>query len=352
MIAVVWAGGSCAAAPNPQRLKEYSVTITTTPGSREDIKLSKSLITCTIDSEEDPLFNRDMLRDPSKGVALLQSTGQMGDRTLLSLYSNSTSDNIVMDTVFFNRGSRTLVVVVPGLFRGWSQQLPCLKIFDQYDLLMFDQRGAGYSGLKSDDPIIKGKDVASLGYNCERPYIKDLGSYLKTDTKYWGWGDVESEDVRLVIEHYRNQKQQSDQVGYDQVIGVGLCYSAYVFARAQSQLPTLFDKLILDGVTETPTSTFSAPNNRRHVREFFDKITIPIMLVHGAKDECITQWSFNRIASAVRVPYIVFNSHTRHVVSLLHEPEAYKTVSNMFIDYFIEECAAILKNANNGNLKA
>jgi len=136
----------------------------------------------------------------------------------------TTDDNVVIKTTYFDRGSDTLVVVGPGFTNEREKMAPFMHIFAEYDVVFFDYRGHGYEKKSWFNPI-------SWNFN---PFVRFFGAHPRKARL----GLDEGKDVAAVIRGMKARKP------YKKVAGLGLCYSALIFVKADIQRPM---ELIFNG---------------------------------------------------------------------------------------------------------
>lgn len=259
---------------------------------------------------------------------------------------------VIQETVFFNRNSKKLVVITPGLTLTWLWIVSLVQLFNETDVLMLNYRGHGSTGLPADD-----KDFLA------EP-LDDNGN-ITTTLQNWGvtqphkaitWGVHEPTDLAEVIAYYRNQKKLATGSDYEEVIGQGICYAAYVSARAQATIPHLFDKLILDG-----TCVHIGGIQRFHLRrlhgdiprgtvvekpltDYIGSVKIPILFIHSIVDYLTPLNVFDELLKSVAAPKIILYTGQEHAYNHLREPKRYKFICDLFINNSFEQCVEILRS--------
>lgn len=251
-----------------------------------------------------------------------------------------TSTNMHMSATFFDRGSKKLLIVGQGL--GFSQEhmLFYARVFYDYDLLIFDYRWR--------DSI---KFVLS-GQMLLHPIAHLF--------------EQEKEEVISVVRWGRARKQ------YEQIIGLGLCYSAYMFLAAQveskKQGAVLFDALILDSCPVTIADVLLKFSNNPLLivrpRQTHDPLLFrvlswtyipymlakfvglflpysaislcvelgqfPLMFIHGSADRLVPLADFNRLWDSVpsknKVALITPSAHVMNIENNV----IYKLVCDQF----------------------
>ena len=136
----------------------------------------------------------------------------------------NTSDKVEFEAIFFDRGSDKLVVLgqgFPGTKETWWYEIE--YIFNDYDVVIFDYRWRNT------------RQFVKESFSLFRPVRSIIQSLITP----------EKEEVKSVVEHFKKLKK------YDDVIGVGLCFSCFSFIKAQQRSESLeeplFSKLILEG---------------------------------------------------------------------------------------------------------
>lgn len=158
------------------------------------------------------------------------------------LYDVTTQDGLTLGCTFFDRGSDTLLVVGSGFTNEREMMSPFIDMFPEYDVLLFDFRGHGYT------PGIMCSTV-----DIDKPACNLAKGGFGIDSSVVGFGKYEHEDVISVISSFKNLRQDRSYkqplryAPYRQVFGLGVCYSAFIFLKTAAQYPGLFDKLVLDG---------------------------------------------------------------------------------------------------------
>lgn len=276
-----------------------------------------------------------------------------------------TEDNVDITYSYFNRNADTLLVIGPGFTNAKEKMAPFVHMFTNYDIAIVNFRGHGYSNSIRISPLYN-----MLGIDSS----VQLGAH-------------EEKDIIAVTTQLKKTKK------YKTVIGLGICFGAFIVAKAESvhmqqhQMP-LFDKIILDGcwlslnkfaekITNDPyliinPQTGGASN---WVRSLFKRkaisnclqcciekglniqfaqvdildhlkhIHIPTLLFYGKDDLTITRHEFEEIwqglASTKKAAIITSNPH---VHNHLKSKEMYKLATELFIEQDIAQCAACLQN--------
>jgi hypothetical protein len=134
-------------------------------------------------------------------------------------------DGNIIPCTYFDRESDRLLVVGGGFTNNREVMSPFIDMFPNHDVIIFDYRGHGFRENEWEFSPTK----FLFNANCSKVRL----------------GDTEDRDVIAVIETIKNKKK------YKQINGLGICYSALIFAKAaakkQKNNEKLFDHLILDG---------------------------------------------------------------------------------------------------------
>lgn len=141
-----------------------------------------------------------------------------------------TEDNIRLSCSYFDRGKDKVIVVSGGLTNVKEQMAPFSHMFLDYDIFI---------------PNLRGKEWQKTNFfQPETWKLNPLQYFLQinSDTKL---GQQEEKDIFAAVDFLHSQNR------YKEIIGLGLCYGAFIKAKAQGireeEQKPLFDKLILDG---------------------------------------------------------------------------------------------------------
>ncbi len=137
-----------------------------------------------------------------------------------------TRDGYKIPCTFFDRNSDKLLVVGEGFTNQREIVSPFIDMFPHHDIVIFDYRGHGLSSKKTNFSLTK----YLFGADCYKAKM----------------GAEEELDVFAVVDSLKRIKQ------YKQINGLGICYSALIFAKAEAirqkeSNEQLFNHLILDG---------------------------------------------------------------------------------------------------------
>jgi pimeloyl-ACP methyl ester carboxylesterase len=262
-----------------------------------------------------------------------------------------TLDKQIISYSFFNRDSDTLILVGPGFTNCKEKMAPFAHMFLDYDVAILNFRGHGHSDNFKINPLY---------------HLTGIDSNVKL-------GASEENDVFAVINNLQHKKT------YKKIIGLGICFGAFIFVKAQAiaqeKNEKLFDKLILDGcwlsLDATKEKIFKDPyliispqkggapsflkkifgnekfkqNLEWSIEKLFDikfahinlkkylkQINIPTLFFYGKHDLMIRRDEFNKIwnyaNSQERVAVITDNPH---VHNHLRSKELYKLICDTFI---------------------
>ncbi len=173
-----------------------------------------------------PFFNIKFITNPEKTRAY-HLKPKVFKSDVGKLVSFTTADGITLQGTYFNRNSDKLIIVGPGFTNEREKMSPFIHIFAEYDVLLFDYRGHGHKKMKFADP-------STWNFNIFRHLFGVDPSQVRL-------GLEEEKDIFAVVDSMRQRKK------YTQVVGVGICYSALIFAKAASLRHDLFTHLVLDG---------------------------------------------------------------------------------------------------------
>lgn len=282
------------------------------------------------------------------------------------LFSVETIDHVKIDCTYFDRGSDTLIVVAEGFTNSREHMSPFITMYPDKDIVLFDFRGHGANGAGL---LNFAKTVAGI------------------DTSKVRLGLEEDKDVRAVVNGFKKYKTQCTGTPYKQVIGLGLCYGAFVTAKAQA-MHKVFDKIILDGcwlslplfvekiradlqTINNPqtggwanhwfwSNTFVRGAAEAFVRyilglkythnisflEFADKLAdTPILFIQGKDDYMIRREEFAQVWNAVPGDNkMVLLTSREHVRNHLKQKELYKLSTDLFIEYGIDKAYDVMSD--------
>lgn len=253
----------------------------------------------------------------------------------------NTSDGETIHYTYFDRGSGELLVI-GGAFFNQEKMAPFVKMFNKYDLIIFNHRGVEYNpgGGSIWSPI------------CPCLFFDGLdGSKVQL-------GRVEEKDVFAVV--YDTFKIKN----YKKVYGLALCYSAPIFIKAEIMRPGTFNKLILDGawmhiedVLKNYTMNYSSGifQNKSMIdvylwlgekfsgiqysklkfdfTDYVTKLDIPVLFMHSFKDRIVSNTEFSKLYSLVpSTKKAAVITKLGHIETYLKRKEMYKYLSLSFFD--------------------
>ena len=289
------------------------------------------------------------------------------------LFAVVTDDGFELKGTFFNRNSDKLIIIGTGFYDPRERKSLFIDMFSENDVVFFDKRAEGCDNGIDFSFCDAGSWQSTLA-------VKLLNVNPVVET----FGIREHEDIIKVVDHFKNQKK------YNQVIGLGLCYSAVLFAKVAYERPDLFTKLILDGCwlsidnlidkylkhgrrmlpfLQTPEylnwalldrewfkyfavhmvakKIFGLQFDQSHlsILDYLPSLNIPILFVHGAQDIFTTPEEFEIIWEVLKnenkVAWITQNAHARNH---LLQPELYKLICELFIKHSTEDFSFYLQN--------
>lgn len=272
-----------------------------------------------------------------------------------------TEDGQKLSCSYFNRNKNKIVIVGPGFTNGKEKIAPFAHIFNNYDVLLLNFRGHG---------LLKGFQT-SLTYNA-------LG--VTQEAKL---GCIEEKDVFAAIKFANDKKR------YKSVIGLGICYGAFIIAKAQAiaqanNLPA-FDKIVLDGcwtsLNEFARKVKCDPQiindpqrggascevkyifskeivsasiinwverylkinfNDADLTKIIGQIKCPALFFYGKNDLTIERNQFEALWSLTTANKLGIITSNPHVRNHLQSKEIYKLVAELFIEHDIETVKRML----------
>ncbi len=279
------------------------------------------------------------------------------------IFYAQTDDELIIPCTFFDRHSDKVILVGAGFGNPREKMSSFLDMFlssgyadSSYDIIFFDPRGHGL-------------DQAEFSLS------KCL---LGVDTSKTRLGQEEEKDVIAVLRKIRTLKN------YKQIIGLGICYTAMLFAKTAACYPNeqTFSKLILDGcwlslenfvkrVIKDPKKIWSPQYggwsnkwpfkkkwcqdlslafaqelsytkfNQVTLLEYLPKIKdIPILFFYGKSDEVIDRRDNEIMWNLTSTEKTMVLTSNPHVINHLKQKELYKLICDLFMelphDKFIE----------------
>lgn|GEM_PF-1711039 len=185
------------------------------------------------------VFNTKKLRTPKKiRESLVNPRGYAGQ-----IITIPRPDGTNIRCTYFDKGQNNLVVIGTGFGNEREKVAPLIPlVMEHNDVVIFDHLGHGYDEKTS---TFKTKFLEFLlrhkfpAINCNKTTL----------------GNKEDQDVAKLISYFKNQKQ------YNNVYGIGFCFSGLVFTKAESIARQnggkLFDKLVLDGCLLSPQNAIN-----------------------------------------------------------------------------------------------
>ena len=281
-----------------------------------------------------------------------------------------TEDSNIVECTYFNRNSDKLLVVGGGFTNIKEKMAPFTSMFTDYDIVIFDYRGHGIHKSKLFNPTTW--------------RINPLDKFFNVDTRKTKLGITEEKDVIAVVNHFRETKN------YNKVYGLGVCYSALIFLKAQGiwqkeKGKNLFDKIIIDGCwlslrkfiqkLSKDLKLLCSPqsggwkkswlNKKKWIKKFLfwlvntvfnididavsvmpylDKIKIPILYFYGKDDLVITRNEFETIWNNLNTEKTAIITSNQHVRNHIKEKEFYKLSCDLFLELPHKEFISCLKN--------
>jgi len=278
-------------------------------------------------------------------------------------------DGEKIECMFFDRKSKNLLVVGAGFANEMEKCAPFVHMFNQYDVLLFNHRGHGLSQPNISDPSQWSRIFKPLGFFINLCADKNTP---KVNIKKTTFGNIEPKDLITIVNNFKSKKD------YGNTYGLGLCFSTFVFCKAQvifqeSNNTNLFDKLILDSSLNSIKNTIESLNKNPELifnpqkkksslgakkqnkslsekvasmfferikvldettSEYLSKIDVPILFFHG-KDDSLTTYEFDFMQnwkSANNQKLAVIFENSSHLLNHLKNKELYCCISNLFLD--------------------
>jgi len=300
-----------------------------------------------------------------------------------------TEDGHEIETIFFDGPSDRLIVIGTGFANELERVAPLIHMFSRDKRVIFNYRGHGHNQPNILDQALDGLHARSrLREKLIKiyPFI-DKSKIPRVNLEKTTFGLHEHKDVTAVVKHFK--KLLSPR----QTCGIGLCFSAYTFAKALSLEPTLVDKLILDSSYNSPQRLvyrivrnpklffdpqrgswlsllktvppdtegygeamriLSQPSFTReislHLRQFFSRHSVArkktsdylakientsILFLHGKMDQLNPykqECLTNYRKAKTEQKAIVSFPNGRHLTSSIKSKELYKPICNLFLD--------------------
>lgn len=153
-----------------------------------------------------------------------------------------TDDKKIINSIFFDRKSKYLLVVGPGFGNEKEKFAPFVHMFSDYDIVIPDYRGHGYE----QPSILDIQQWASSDFKPVESIINKMNNFIcsgkvpHVNLRETTFGLKEEEDILAVVRYLKSKKN------YKKVFGIGLCFSSYTFSKLAAKKQGLFSKLILD----------------------------------------------------------------------------------------------------------
>jgi len=258
--------------------------------------------------------------------------------------------------------------VIGGALLNQEKVASFVKMFNQYDVVIFNHRGVAYD--KSS--ILKPKTWSYwLSSVCVDEGFQ--GSQVT-------FGAEEEKDVFAVIYDIFKRK------AYKKIYGLALCYSAPIFIKAAALRPGIFDKLILDGcwiyvknmikryiefsygekrgnycyaALSEKENTWTARFFSWYLEKisgvkfrsidfdfvpYLNELNIPVLFVHSINDAIVSSSEFEDIweyiPSEQKAAILTTCDHIRNH---LKQKEFYKYMANSFFENSFEDFLASLR---------
>jgi pimeloyl-ACP methyl ester carboxylesterase len=271
-----------------------------------------------------------------------------------------TCDGKTVTCTYFDRNCNQLIIVGGGFTNAREVMSPFVDMFYNYDILIFDYRGHGYEEKTFLEKLISPPNLIDIIFDVNHK-----------ETRI---GQIEENDVFSIVTGAKTLKS------YNQIAGVGICYSALIFTKAESiwqqkhSGEKLFDKLILDGCWLTmenfaeklaidPKRIFSPQKGGwEHLWPFktktfqksilsiaqelfdlrFNKLSIldylpqlknvPILYFYGKHDLVINRQEFEIIWNAINIKEKTgIITSNPHVINHLKQKELYQLICDLFL---------------------
>jgi len=215
-----------------------------------------------------PLFDPTFLSDPEKvrqhhlkKKYLPDNEGKIYN---FIIEEDEYGDEITSQMTHFDRGSDKLLVVGTGFTNSREMMSPFIDMFPDYDIVIFDFRGHGHHESSWLNPFSWSWSFTKSMFGCDLEEV--------------GLGNVEEKDVFTVVDSCKKLKN------YNQVLGLGVCYSAFILLKAacvaSQNGQRLFDKIVLDSCWES-------------LPKFIDKIKKdPKTILDPQKGGCENHWLY------------------------------------------------------------
>lgn len=311
------------------------------------------------------LFDTKLIKDVPWVIAQCE---QLGGKEI----ELETDDGCFINCTYINRGKDSIIVAAPGFGARKEHMASIIAIFSEYDILLINYWGMGSN---------RAKDKSKTVWYRYPAYRFFTERFLR-----------EHFDVLASLDFVRNKCPKK----YQQVIGVGNCYSSFRFCEVQALAETnefkAFDKLILDSVwfsaygvaekvsggpflscVQTVDNTpnwmkflFKNQKLKEGIIKFGElvfwinlkKISLvdciknirkcPILFIQGKEDAFLHRKEFQEVWDASIAPKLAILTPFGHSVNHLKSKELYKFIGELFIETCLnsKQLASILLDQN------
>ncbi len=217
-----------------------------------------------------------------------------------------TDSGVEFPVLHIDRGSDVVIVLGQGMSDPKEKMLPIAALFETQDVILFDYRWYDSFNSRQTKALFTGSFITSMFHD-------------------------EAEEVRTVLAHVKGKR-------FKKVIGMGLCYSAVLFAKVQAECTENegFSHLVLDSCMTTlksigecmatdpylmaPAHEGGAPTWLKaitgsrimkgliagafccardiNVAKDLKSCTCPILFIHGQKDYMVPEDEFEKLWKA------------------------------------------------------
>ena len=320
-------------------------------------------------------FDTKFLRNP-KAVRDWHLKNKPCKKNVGKLIKVMTADGHAIPCTFFDRGSSVLTIVGEGFTNEREVMTPFVDMFDT-DIVLFDFRGQGYEQFSLFNYDTWCVDLAKVTFGM--------------DARVATLGEVEEEDVFAVVDFFKNSNGKQ----YEQVNGVSVCYSSFIFLKAEAiwnkrHQQQLFSKIVVDGCWDSLDNVVQkirkdpylilVPqtggwNNhwlfkQEPAQEALDflaryifglqfdhtvKLTdylssinqTPVLFFYGKDDLMVNRSEFEALWQAFSSPHKVgVVTNNPHVINHLKQKEMYKLVCELFFENSLPVFKELMQNSN------
>jgi hypothetical protein len=215
----------------------------------------------------------------------LEDCSQPEQRT--TRYSLRTTSGVTFDVLHIDNNQKNVIVLGQGWYGTMYSMLPWIRAFgNSYDYVIFNYR-----------------------WNHKCSMLTRLQTWLRPTHEMF---NSPSEEVACVVDFIRAQKT------YDEVVGLGVCYSSFTFLKAQAAAAKadvpLFTKLILDSCFVSLHSFLEGTINNSYISNLLYWGTpgmtalnhlrtipkTPLLFIHGKNDRVVLQSHFEQLWDAAK----------------------------------------------------